>query len=209
MKKIIVVGGSSGIGASVINLLKSDYEVINMSRRKNEGIENNIRADVTSAESIKNAFEDMSDIYALIYCAGIVDVGNIVDLSPEMFKKTIDTNLVGAFLITQEFIKVKSEHSSLIFISSTSGTRPQPLWAGYAASKAGLINFALTASEEFKELDVDVFCVTPGRCATELRKKIAPEEDPSKIMQPSSVAELIKYLIEDGKHLRGQSIVIK
>ena len=209
MKKVIVVGGSSGIGASVIELLKNDYEVINMSRRKNEGIENNIYVDVTDIESIKMAFEDRADIYALIYCAGIVDVGNIIDLSPEMFKKTIDTNLVGAFLVTKEFIKVKAECSNIVFIASTSGTRPQPLWAGYAASKAGLINFALTASEEFKESGIDVFCVTPGRCATELRRKIAPDEDPSKIMQPSSVAEFIKYLIEFGKHLRGQSIIIK
>jgi len=87
--------------------------------------------------------------------------------------------------------------------------RAQPGWSAYAASKAGLINFALTMAEELKSRQIKVYCLSPGRCATPLRRILAPNENPDSIMQPSEVADFVKYLLRRDKVLDNQIIVIK
>ena len=60
------------------------------------------------------------------------------------------------------------------------------------------------------EYGIMVYCVSPGRCATKLRRRLAPDEDPSTIMQPHEVAEVICNLMDPKERcLDGQNIVIR
>lgn len=213
MKRLIVViGGSSGIGLSVCKILKNEYEVINMSRRSIDDV-NNIYLDVANPDSVKNAFKILVDNYnipyAIIYCSGFVKPQKIFEIDDFIFDKTIKTNLYGAFYCTKEFLKYNNKDGKIIYISSTAGTRPQTGWSAYSASKAGLINFALTMSEELKSCGIKTYCISPGRCNTPLRKTLAPNEDGSKIMQPCDVAGIIYQLINDDGLLDGQNIIVK
>jgi hypothetical protein len=55
-----------------------------------------------------------------------------------------------------------------------------------------------------------VYCISPGRCATELRRILAPDEDPSTIMQPEHVADVVDNLLSDnGLCLDGQDITVR
>ena len=73
-----------------------------------------------------------------------------------------------------------------------------------------MISISQTLSAELAEYGIKVYCVSPGRCATDLRRKLAPEEDPSSIMQPEDVAEVIRNLAgETGNALDGQDIVVR
>jgi NAD(P)-dependent dehydrogenase (short-subunit alcohol dehydrogenase family) len=208
MKKLaIVIGGSSGIGESIVNCLKEEYCVINMSRTKD------IITDVTKLDSIKESFSFIKEQYGspniFIYCAGFVEPQGIREITEDIWDKTFDTNIKGAFLSTQEFIKICDKQATIIYIASTAGTRSSPGWSAYSASKSALINYGLTMSDELKSLGIKVFIVNPGRCATPLRAILAPSEDPSQIMQPNSVAIFIKYLLENGECLSGQCLQIK
>lgn len=52
--------------------------------------------------------------------------------------------------------------------------------------------------------------VSPGRCATDLRKTLAPDEDPTTIMQPEEVADGLVYLASPaGKAVRHQNVVFR
>jgi NAD(P)-dependent dehydrogenase (short-subunit alcohol dehydrogenase family) len=207
----IIIGGSSGIGLAICQELKRDYIVVNMSRREN-CISENIMTDVSNSDFVKESFLECVKKYGkpsiMVYCAGFVEPQGIREITEEIWQQTLDVNLTGSFRCTQEFIKICKNNSKIIYIASTAGTRPQAGWSSYSASKAGLINFALTMSEELKSYNIKVYCIASGRCNTELRKKLAPNEDGDKIMQPEEVAEFIKYLIDDGHLLDGQVIQV-
>jgi len=213
MKLAVVIGGSSGIGLSVMNKLSEHYHTVNMSRTAVDGHEN-ITTDVTDRESVRKAFCQLSEKYGIpqimIYCAGFVEPQSIFETTEEIWNKTLQVNLTGAFYCTQEFVKLSRQtKGKIIYIASTAGTRAQPGWSAYSAAKAGLINFSLTMSEELKEYDMRVYCISPGRCATPLRKILAPNEDQSTIMQPDEVAEFVYYLINYDKVLDNQVIIVK
>jgi 3-oxoacyl-[acyl-carrier protein] reductase len=67
-----------------------------------------------------------------------------------------------------------------------------------------------TLTAELSEYGIMIYCISPGRCATNLRKRLAPDEDPTTIMQPEEVAEVIVRLIDPVEQcLDGQNIVIR
>jgi len=136
---------------------------------------------------------------ALVNCAGIIEPQLIKDMDLGQWRQMIDTNLNGALYCIKEFLKYSD--GPIVNISSTAGTRPSPMWSGYGTSKAGLINLSLTLAEELKPQKV--YTVVPGRCATALRRKIAPNEDQTTIMQPSEVADFVDYLLREKPPLKG------
>lgn len=87
--------------------------------------------------------------------------------------------------------------------------RPSPGWSSYACSKAALNSFTLTMNEELKDDGIKAYSLAVGRCNTDLRKKLVPNEDGSKIMQPESVAEFIYNIIKNDNLLNGQVIQVK
>ena len=136
MKPIaLIVGGSSGIGKAICHRLKDEYQVINMSRRKNDEVEN-IYINVEEYESVKDSFSFCVEKYSkpeiLIYSAGWVQPEHLLEIEPEIWQKQINVNLTGAFYVTKMFVKVcdkpqSSNEKKIIYISSTAGMRSSPL----------------------------------------------------------------------------------
>lgn len=209
---IVVIGGSSGIGKSVCDKLNSEYHVVNMSRRTNSEVDN-IYCDVTNIKSIKSAFIELNKKYgipyALIYCSGFVEVQSIYELTEEALLQTFQTNILGAFRCVQAYVKLNKADGKIVLIASTSGMRPSPSWSAYSASKSALINLGLTLSEELKTDKKKVYIISPARTATELRRKLAPTEDQTMIMQPIDISNHIYYLLKFDNVMDGQNIVFR
>lgn len=67
-----------------------------------------------------------------------------------------------------------------------------------------------TLTAELAEYGIKEYCISPVRCATKLRRRLAPDENPDTIMQPEEVANVICKLVEpEEKCLDGQNIVIR
>ncbi|MBC8147000.1 MAG: SDR family oxidoreductase, partial [Bacteroidetes bacterium] len=113
--------------------------------------------------------------------------------------------------LTKYVVKyMKSKGGKIINFASTAGMSSRPGWLAYACSKAAVISLSQTLSEELKEYKIKVYCISPGRCATDLRKILAPEEDPSTIMQPEDVAVFVENILSDyGDILDSQNIVLR
>jgi NAD(P)-dependent dehydrogenase (short-subunit alcohol dehydrogenase family) len=213
MQTIAVIGGSSGIGQAICHRLKDEYQVVNMSRRKNDEVEN-VYCDVESYESVKDSFSFCVEKYGkpsiLVYSAGWVQPESVIEIEPETWQKQINVNLTGAFYATKEFVKVyeKSQNSKIVYISSTSALRPSPGWSAYSSAKSGLIEFASCMAEELKP-SIKVYCISPGRCNTRLRQVLCPNEDGSKIMQPFDVAQIVYGLLQDPGLLDSQNLIVR
>lgn len=225
----IVTGASRGIGRAIsINLSRTDYydNYILMARdtallketkaRMDKG--NNtvcLPMDLVELDKIEPVVEEIAGefggIHALINVAGFVEPRSLLETTVENWEKTFKINVSSVFLLTREVVRhMKSSGGKIVNFASTAGMTPRPGWLAYAASKAAVISMSQTLSDELKEYGIKVYCISPGRCATDLRKVLAPEEDPSTIMQPEDVAGFISDLLSpQGDILDSQNIVLR
>ncbi len=230
MSVCIITGPGSGIGrATAIQLARRGYydsfallgrnaEEIQRTMqemRKYNGSVRFFQIDFSSPEAIPTLIQDihesMGEIVALYNIAGYTDPQPLLTTSLESFVQTFRVNVYSPFLLMRECVKyMKSRGGKILNVASTAGMTPRPGWLSYASSKAALISMSQTLTEELSEYGIMVYCVSPGRCATKLRRRLAPDEDPSTIMQPHEVAEVICNLMDPKERcLDGQNIVIR
>jgi len=222
---IIVTGSSRGIGAEISLSLISKGDTVIMASRNidklhelTKNVKGNfsiVETDVEDYESIKSlvnfTIEKYGRIDALVNNAGYVNPKSIFETSLENWNKTININLTGVFLMTKEVVRyMKKTGGRIINIASTAGLSSRPGWSAYAASKAGLINFSNTMAEELREYNIKIFIIAPGRTATDLRRRLAPNEDPKTIMQADKVANIVEFMLSDKANvIEGQVIEVR
>jgi 3-oxoacyl-[acyl-carrier protein] reductase len=114
-------------------------------------------------------------------------------------------------ILTREVARyMQGRPTKIVNIASTAGITARPGWVAYASSKAAVVSLSQTLAEELAGSGIKIYTISPGRTATELRRKLAPEEDPSTIMQPDAVADVIAMLVsEDERTLDGQNIIVR
>jgi len=229
-KSAIITGASRGIGEAIARKMASCGINLSLVARSQSALETNARRfaeefgvrvlpipmDVRDENAVIGAVKETLGAFGridyLINNAGYVDPVGILEMTSQSWSQTVDTNLTGVFLFTRETVRyaMKDRGGKIINIASTAGLSPRPGWSSYAASKAAVINFSLTMAEELKEYGIKVYCIAPGRTATELRKILAPEEDQSAILGPEQIADTVMFLISDaGDYIDGQSIIIR
>ena len=173
------------------------------------------KADLSFPETlpavVKDINDTMGDIDCLLNIAGYTDPKSLLTTTLESFDLTYRINVYSPFILMRECVKyMRNRGGKILNVASTAGMTPRPGWLSYASSKAALISMSETLTAELSEYGIMVYCVSPGRCATKLRRRLAPDEDPTTIMQPQEVAEVICNLIDPNECcLDGQNIVIR
>lgn len=224
-KVVVVTGSRTGIGLQIgLAALETGAKVIFCSRdikknvpkilanKKNYYVRN---IDVGNEKSVADFFsfieEEFGYVSILVNNAGYVNPMGLLDTTLENWNTTININLTGTFLCTKFAVRLmKTKGGKIINISSTAALTPHAGWSAYAAAKSGVISFSSVMSEELKEYAIKIFVFCPGRTATPLRKILAPQEDPSTIMQPEAVSKIIKMsFYDDFDVLEGQPIIVR
>ena len=197
--RIVVTGASRGIGAAICDELEAfGFEVVRFSRTHNR--------DVTS-DQLETWLDEIGHVDGVITCAGVAAMpGPLVAMSDDDWAESLDVNLTHHMRVARWFVK-RGRPGPIVFISSTAGTRPSPEWTPYAAAKAALINVGLSLAAELRRLGYRVYTVAPGRCATNLRAVLAPDEDPETIMQPHEVAKVVRQLVGDQDGLLAGQVI--
>ena len=229
MKTYIITGASQGIGqaaavklsdepgvSNIVLLARNEKNLLETKSKMNPKVNAKvIPCDLSDFDMIpdliKSVYDEFGSIDGLINCAGYVDPQSLLDTTNENFIKTYNVNVVSMFVIIRECVKYMKGHPSKILnVASTAGITPRPGWLAYASSKAAVVSMSKTLTDELAEYGIKVYCISPGRCATALRRKLAPEEDPTTIMQPEHVAEVIATLMSDDETcLDGQNIIVR
>lgn len=203
--KAIITGSSRGIGKEIAREFCARGHFYYGFSRWND-------IDVTDYECIRQAFEELKDNPpdVLVNNAGIVEMGSVLELTPEAWKRQFDVNINAVFYTTKEYVRIaKDRGGKIINIASTAGISARPGRSAYAASKASLINFSLSMAEELASYGIKVYCIAPGACNTDMRRKIAPDDDFENMMQPQQVAKLVVDIAEGGEMLDGQVIIAR
>ena len=153
--RTVVVGASSGLGRCIgIGLAQRGATTALLARRKErleaaakEAGEGTlaITCDVTSTESCQSAIgqaaEGLGGIDALVYAPGVGPLVRLTDMDADTWRHVLDTNVIGASLVTAAAVPYLAESSgNAVFLSSVSAsmTPPWPGLGAYAVSKAAL-----------------------------------------------------------------------
>lgn len=229
MKTCVLTGASSGIGKAVAYKLVENKQFEHLAllgRNENlyslkEEIQNETvsvsvwEIDFTKPEDVTEVVDNVvrhtGSVDCLLNIAGYTDPQSLLATSLDNMEKTYRVNVFSPFMLMRECVKyMKIRGGKILNVASTAGMTPRPGWLSYSSSKASVISMSQTLTDELAEYGIKVYCVSPGRCATKLRKRLAPNEDPKTIMQPEEVAEVICNLISNSENcLDGQNIVIR
>ncbi len=205
--KILVTGGSKGLGKEIVKLfLQNNWEVIYTYYQDNVSIDGaiGVYCDVRKESDVKKLFENITDLDVIVNNAGISIDNKLEDKSSEEFRTVLDTNLVGAFNVIKYGSK-KIKKGSIINISSTNGIDTNyVLSMDYDASKAGLISLTHNMAA-YLAPDIRVNCVAPGWMNTSMNEDMFPEfrqVEEDKILlrrfaEPFEVAEVVYFLASD------------
>ena len=180
MKNVLITGGASGMGrATAIKLAKNGYRVFSCDIKTNETEVENIvqlNVDVTSMESVKNAFEFVSSktdkLDAVINFAGIIMMNSLIEISEEDFIKIFNVNVFGAYRVNKTFFPLVKNGNGRIIIT-TSELAPNkilPFNAIYAISKKALDAYAQGLTMELGFLNIPVITLRPGAVETPIIK---------------------------------------
>lgn len=234
-KTVLIIGASRGLGAAIAKVFaKNNHNVIinyNNSEEEANKLAQEleqynvevlpIKADITNEKEIKDMVEQSIDkfnkIDVLINNAGIAIDTTFEDKTKENFMKTLDTNLVGPFLVTKyvgEYM-LKEKQGNIVNISSTNGLDTYYEYSlDYDASKAGLISLTHNLALHYAPY-VRVNCVAPGWINTEMNKNLDEEykkEEERKILlnrfaEPEEIANVVYFLTTDeAKYINNETI---
>ena len=222
-KIAIVTGAGSGIGRCVaLALAQNGYSVVLAGRRKDrleatatEAKRMNlpvllVPTDVRDPGSVRALFEKTKEVFGrldlLFNNAGISDPAvPLEELTYEHWKSSVDTNLTGAFLCTQQAFKIMKDQQPrggrIINNGSISAHAPRPNSAPYTATKHGVTGLTKATSLDGRKYDIACGQIDIGNAATEMAermKKGVPQANGTiavePTMDPVEVARAVVYM---------------
>jgi NAD(P)-dependent dehydrogenase (short-subunit alcohol dehydrogenase family) len=214
-KKVLVTGASSGIGkATALALVKLGASVALVSRnpdsvlaeitaaRKDEGAIAKAYsldlADVSSvANKIENIVTDFGGIDVLINNAGMAYIGEIIDMPLADWQKILDLNLTSVFQCIQAVLPImrQQKHGAIINVASIAAKQAFPKWGAYSASKFALLGMTQALAAEEQSHGIKVMSICPGSVNTPLWDTVDANFNRESMLQESTVAESIIYLL--------------
>lgn len=176
MKSILVTGAYGGMGSAACKLLRDmGYTVFALDKRITEAEKGiiPIQADITSEDSIKEAFarvaETAESLDALLHFAGMYMLDSLVEMSDEDFRTIFDVNLRGAFLINKTFLPLLGKGSRMLIVTSElAPLDPLPFTGIYAVTKAALDKYAYSLRMELQLLGITVSVLRAGAVKTRM-----------------------------------------
>lgn len=205
-KRVVVFGGSSGIGEAIVQEAESvGARVVSLSRSHSGTF-------IQDGESVRtglaHANDELGGIDAVIVTAATLGIGDIVELDDERITELISVNLLGpAFVAQAAFHYLAESRGSLIFFTSSSYTRGRSGYSLYSAAKAGIVNLTQALADEWAPSQVRVNCINPERTNTPMRKNAFGKEDPYTLLEPEEVAT--KTLETLASHETGQILDVR
>ncbi len=220
MKRILISGGSRGIGAALVKGLAADGHRVAFLYRSNQAAAEAVATacgalavccDVSDPAAVKAAVDTvrktLGGIDALINNAGVSHIGLSRDLCDADWRNILDTNLSGAMYLSREVQgdMIAQGYGRILNIGSMWGKTGASCEVAYSASKAGLRGLTMALAKELGPSHITVNCIEPGLIDTEMNKSLDGEaraalieETPlCRIGTPDDVLAAARFFLSD------------
>lgn len=225
----IITGSAKRLGREIaLNLAKNGYNIcLHHNKSKTEAhelaceIENSYqktvllaKADISKVGQIENMMNQVMKIFGridlLVNNASVFIKSTIEETTEEIWDKSLNTNLKGAFFCSKIAAKymLKKNMCSIINIASLGGIKPFANYVPYSVSKAGLIMLTKCLAKSLAP-NILVNAIAPGTIQfqnepTHKNEKILLKE----YTNASKIADLVVFLATKNIHITGQIITI-
>lgn len=196
-KRILITGGSSGIGAATaveVSKLGASCILVARDESKLEKIRETLHGeghqiypfDLLKLKEISALIERITSesgpLYGLIHCAGMDNTQPFRTITVEELDLLMDLNFKSFWCLAQEFVKKKNhekEDSRVIVIGSVAGLTGTAGKTAYSSSKGALISLAKSLAAEYAAQNIRFNCICPGYVQTpmlERARRLYPDE---------------------------------
>jgi len=232
MKRVLVTGGSRGLGLEICKLLLArKYRVVTNSRQTNPELEQLAKdfpgcfsyhsVDLTKSGSVKTFARDadlLGGIDGFVANAAVGFDGLLTLSSESGIRDCIELNLVSNILLAREVIKGMLNHGgSLVFVSSIAAKKGLKGLSVYSATKGALLSFSRSIAREYGGHGIRSNCVLPGFLETQMSQSLSTDQMAKvvrrtalqRIGSPDDVVGTILFLLSDESlYITGTEIVV-
>lgn len=233
----LVAGGSSGIGlAAAARLLREGARVVingrdparleaALGRLEPLGKASAIAGDISDEHAVKRlvatACERLGRIDVLVNSAGVDGAGaSVLDLSAGDWRRVLDVNLTGPFLLAREVARTMvGAGGAIVNVASLNGLAAEPHFADYNSAKGGLVLLTRSLAVDLVDLRIRVNAVCPGYILTPMTEEYAADPQTAAAIReaipmrrfgdPAEVAAAIAFLAsDDASYITGATLVV-
>lgn len=198
--RVLVTGGSSGLGRAIALRLASEGARVAITGRDATRLSATVKA-LTSAQgthlaiqadhektadndrAVAEAVKGLGGLDALVNNAGIIGFDGALEPKPDAFRRLMETNLFSVYELsiqaTPHLVKSAGEGKlpSILNVSSVAGQRPYGNLLGYCTSKAAVDMLTQSMALELAPKGVRVNAIHPGVVVTELHKNAGLDDE--------------------------------
>jgi len=216
-RKVLVTGGSSGIGAAIAQVFASNGDLVIATGATKEEVERaQVQSestaisfqelDVRDGSAVQVCIDEIDSLDVLVNCAGVIRRN--AEHEPEVFADVIDINLNGSMRVcTAAREKLKQRKGCIINTASMLSFFGGGLVPGYSASKGGIAQLTKSLAIAYAPDGIRVNAVAPGWIATQLTQALQEDRTRSEAIlsrtplgrwgEPADVAGPVLFLASD------------
>ena len=211
----LVTGGSSGIGLAIARMLASEGHGVTLVARRPEKLESaaaglrdegfeieSVAANLASEEEVQRAVaahrEHFGRLDVLVNNAGVGIGGSIEDYATKRLDMQLNINLRAVILFYREchdlLVAAGEEHRNALVVNTASiaGKSGQGWVSVYSATKHAVVGFTQAMNRELNPQGIKSCALCPGFVDTDMTEWVRDSIDPSEMIQPDDVAEMVR-----------------
>lgn len=214
-KVALITGASQGLGRALALAYAKEGASLVVNSRSEESIRPvaeeveglgaevlAVAADVSKGEDARRLVDEavggFGGIDVLVNNAGLLGPRVAIEDYPEVeWRRVIDANLTGPYLVSKAAIPHLREGASIINVVSGVSVEGRAEWGAYSVSKFGMEGLSQILAAELEGRGIRSNAVDPGGMRTDMRAAAYPEEDPQTRITPEENTAVFLYLASD------------
>ena len=217
MKNLLLIGGSHGIGLSLIRQLNKDHNIYVASRTfEDQGLANETHITFDATEDTLDHTLLPSELHGFVYCPGSINLKPFKMLDLETFKRDMDINFFSLVKVVKHIMPLMAEGASMVFFSTVAVKMGMPFHTSVAAAKGAIEGFTKSLAAEYAP-KLRCNAIAPSLVDTPLatrllnndrkREMMAQRHPLKRVGTPKDMAHLAKFLLsENSSWITGQII---